>query len=134
MALNGLPHSLFCVLVLVGSFVGTAMAATASENPETVVVTYQVKADAEAALARVIAEHWRVARHMNLVRASPHIVLQGGDKQNRYIVEILTWRDGSIPDTAPDAITRLWQEMGKYVEARDGRPGIDFSPVIVLVP
>jgi hypothetical protein len=120
-------------LILVG-LVGTAMAATASEVPETVVVTYQVKADAEAALSRVIAEHWRVARHMNLVRASPHIVVQGGDTGKRYIVEILTWRDGSIPDTAPDAITRLWQEMSKYVEPRDGRPGIDFSPVTVLAP
>jgi hypothetical protein len=110
------------------------MRASASEIPETVVVTYQVKADAETALSRVIAEHWRIARHMNLVRASPHIVLQGGDKANRYIIEILTWRDGSIPDTAPDAITRLWQEMSKYVEPRGGRPGIDFSPVIVLAP
>jgi hypothetical protein len=123
---------LFRVLVLLGSFLGTAGASAASEVPETVVVTYQVKADAEAALSRVIAEHWRVARHMNLVRASPHIVLQGGDKGRRYIVEVLTWRDGSIPDNAPDAITRLWQEMSEYVEPRDGRPGIDLSPVIVL--
>ena len=33
-----------------------------------------------------------------------------------------------------DAIKRLWQQMSKYVEPRDGRPGIDFSSVTVLAP
>lgn len=131
------PRKLFAILIPVSFVFGAAAASAAPEAPEapeTVIVTYQVKADAEAALARVIAEQWRVARHMNLVRPSPHVVLQGGDKGKRYIVEVLTWRDGSIPDNAPNAITRLWQEMSKYVEPRDGRPGIDFSPVNVLMP
>jgi hypothetical protein len=100
--------------------------------PETVIVTYQVKRDEEAALTRVIAEHWRIAREMNLVLSTPHVVLEGGEQGKRYIVEVLTWRDGSIPDNAPDAITRLWQRMTLLVEPRDGHPGIDFSPVKVL--
>jgi hypothetical protein len=100
--------------------------------PETVMVTYQVKGDEEAALTRVIAEHWRIAREMKLVLSAQHVVLEGGDQGRRYIVEILTWRDGSIPDNAPDPITRLWQQMGRLVEPRDGHPGIDFSRVRIL--
>jgi hypothetical protein len=120
--------------VVVGCLTIPAAVSAASEVPETVMITYQVKAGAEAALSRVIAKHWRVAQHMNLVRSSPpHVVLQGGDEGRRYIVEVLTWRDGSIPDNAPDAITELWQEMSQYVVAREGHSGIDFSPVNVLM-
>ena len=130
---NARRRQLCSAMILVSFGLGAAAACAATEVPETVIVTYQVKADAETALAHVIAEQWRVARHMNLVRPSPHVVLQGGDKGKHYIVEVLTWRDGSIPDYAPDAITRLWQQMSRYVESRDGRPGIDFSPVNVLM-
>jgi hypothetical protein len=119
---------------LVACLLGTDATAATSDDPETVIVTYQVKADAEAALSRVIAEHWRVARHMHLVRPSPHIVVQGGERGKRYIVEVFTWRDGSIPDNAPDEITRLWQEMNALVESRDDHPGIDFSRVSILAP
>ena len=127
------PRSLFQSLILVGLLLCGAKATAAPEVPETVIITYQVKADAATALLQVIAKHWRVASSMHLVRSSPHVVVQGGDKAKRYIVEVLTWRDGSVPDNAPDAITRLWQEMSQYVETRDGRPGIDFSPVNVLM-
>lgn len=101
MVADARPRMLLRLGILVGLVLGAAAAPAASEVPETVVVTYQVKADAEAALFRVISEHWRVARHMNLIFPSPHIVLQGGDKGKRYIVEVLTWRDQSIPDNAP---------------------------------
>jgi hypothetical protein len=130
---NARPRIRLRLCILVGLVLGAAAASAASEVPETVVITYQVKADAEAALFRVISEHWRVARHMNLIFPSPHIVLQGGDKGKRYIVEVLTWRDQSIPDNAPQVITRLWQEMSPYVEPRNGRPGIDISPVNILM-
>ena len=123
----------FSVTALVACLVGAPVVSAAPEVPETVIVTYQVKPGAEAALSRVIAQHWHVAQHMHLVRSSPpHVVLQGGDEGRHYIVEILTWRDGSIPDNAPEAISELWREMGQYVVPRDGRPGIDFSPVNVV--
>lgn len=121
------------LLLVVGMLLCGATTTAAAEAPETVVITYQVKADAAADLLHVISEHWRVARQMHLVRPSPHVVVQGGDKGKGYIVEVLTWRDGSVPDNAPDAITRLWQEMTQFVEVRDGRPGIDISPVKVLM-
>jgi len=105
----------------------------AAGQAETVVITYQVKSGQEQALAAVIARHWTVARRLKLVRSTPpHVVLQGGSAGRRYIVEVLTWRDGSVPDAAPEQILGIWQQMEQLVEARDGRPGIDISAVQVL--
>jgi hypothetical protein len=111
-----------------------AAAPTSDDDPETVVVTYQVKYGEEAALIKVLAAHWKVARQLNLVLASPHLLLQGRDQGREYLMEIFTWRDSSIPDNAPDTITQLWQEMNQHVEARGGHPGIDFSHVHMLTP
>lgn len=95
-------------------------------------ITYQVKPGQEAALASVIARHWSEARRLNLVRRTPHLVLQSGTMNERYIVEVLTWRDATVPDYAPDEITRIWGEMRQLVEARGGRPAIDISSTTVL--
>lgn len=119
------------VVVLFISAVGAEAAPETRDVPETVLVTYQARPGADAALASVIEKHWNVARKMNLVLPH-HVVVRGGEEGKRYFVEIFTWRDGSIPDFAPDEITRLWSEMNRLVEDRDGRPGIDFSPVTVL--
>lgn len=127
-------RTLLLVPAVVACLLGTSAMAATADVPETVIVTYQVRADAEASLSHVIAEHWRVARHLHLVKSSPHIVVQGSENGKRFIVEVFTWRDGSIPDNAPDEITRLWQEMSSLVEPRDGHPGIDFSRVTLLAP
>ena len=116
------------------SMIVPADAAVPEDDPETVVVIYQVKPNDESALTKVIAQHWNVARRLNLVEASPHLLVQGKDQGKPYIMEIFTWRDSSIADNAPDEITRIWQEMAQLVEARQGHPGIDFSHVNILTP
>lgn len=130
---HGCLRSLLVALTLT-SCVGVGAAANAApEVPETVIITYQVKPGADAELSRAIAEHWRLAQHLNLVLTASHIVVKGGGQDSRYILEILTWRSSKTPDNAPDAITRLWTQMGQYVVSRDGRPGIDLAPVSVLM-
>jgi len=118
--------------LLVAAFIVRSADSQARDEPETVMVTYHVKPGQEAALASVIARHWSEARRLNLVHRMPHIVLQGGGMNERYIVEVLTWRDASAPDYAPDEITQIWGEMRELVESRSGRPGIDISPITVL--
>jgi hypothetical protein len=127
-------RSLFrpALVALLAFSLGTGVTFAASDELETVLVTYQVKADEEVALEQVIAEHWQVALRMKLVLPAPHVVVVGGDHGRRYIIEILTWRDGSIPDSAPDAITRLWERMNERVEPRDGHPGIDLAHVSLV--
>jgi hypothetical protein len=110
-----------------------AEAGSSGETPETVIVTYHAKRGSENELARVIARHWSVARRLNLVRNEPHVTLRGSEGSGAaYFVEILTWRDGSIPDNAPAAIRQLWDQMNALVESRDGKPGLDFTHVEIV--
>ncbi len=112
------------------------VAATAQphhDEPETVIVTLHAKAGAEGDLAAVVARHWETARRLNLVLDAPHLTMRGTENGSQpYIVEILTWRDASIPDAAPPAIQAIWAEMNRLVEPRGGRPGLDISEVSIL--
>ena len=48
-----------------------------------------------------------------------------------FMMEIFTWRDSSIPDNAPDEITRIGQQICQLVAA--AKPTrIDFPPVHIL--
>ena len=114
-------------------FLGASHAQQGGGKPETVMVTYRAKAGSEEDLARVIAKHWTVARDLKLVGGTTHVTLRGAEDGNKtYFVDIFTWRDASIPDAAPPAIQAIWAEMGKLVEARAGRPGIDIVEVTVV--
>ena len=103
-----------------------------AETPETVMVTLRARPGAEAELERVIARHWKTARAMKLVRETPHLTLRGTEDGNgTYFIEIFTWRDARIPDSAPAALRQIWDEMNRLVAARGGRPGLEFVPMSV---
>ena len=108
-----------------------------AEQPETVMVTLRAKPGSEAALADVIARHYETARKLDLLRdltaGTPHVTVRASDAADKtYFVEIFTWRDSAIPDSAPAAIQAIWREMNNLVEARGGRPGLEFAEVAVL--
>ena len=92
-----------------------AAAASAAE-PETVMITYRPMPGSEAKLRDVIADHWATATKLGLVNASPHVVVRNGST----LVEIFTWKDAAIPDNAPPEITKIWSEMMKVIEKKDG--------------
>lgn len=122
------------VIVVVALAAGAAPARSqaAAEQPETVLITLHAKAGAIDSLADVVARHYDTARRLNLLApAAPHLTLQAKDADNRpYLVEILTWRDASIPDAAPPDIQAIWKEMNSLVEPRSGRPGLDIVEVV----
>ena len=122
------------VVVIVALAAGAAPARSqpAGEQPETVLITLHAKAGAIDSLADVVAKHYETARRLNLLApAAPHLTLQAKDADNQaYLVEILTWRDGSIPDHAPADIQAIWKEMNALVEPRSGRPGLDIVEVV----
>jgi hypothetical protein len=101
----------------------------AADKPETVMLRLQSKAGSEDDLARVIARHWKTARDLKLVDDAPHVTVRGSENGKSYFVDIFTWRDASIPDSAPPAIQAIWAEMNKLVEARGGKPGIEIAEV-----
>ena len=123
------------VLTLSTLFLGLSVAQQSKDKPETVIVTYHAKPGSEAALASVIAKQWRTVRDLKLVREAPHVAVRGFEDGNKtYFVEILTWSDASIPDSAPAAIQAIWAEMNKLVEPRGGKSGIDIAEVSVFAP
>ena len=100
----------------------------ATATPETVVITLHSKKGSESALARVVARHWTTARRLNLVLDSPHITVRATEEGDRTsIIDIFTWRDGSIPDSPPPPIREIWREMSDLVESRGGRAGIEIA-------
>jgi hypothetical protein len=108
-------------------------AARAADVPETVLITFRPKPQAEQELADVIARHWKEARRLGLVLVTPHLTLRGRDGAGRVVLtEVLTWRDASVPDAAPAAILEIWKRMNELVEERDGRPGLALDTVTVL--
>jgi hypothetical protein len=121
------------VVVAVAVCVPNAVAGTpAADEPETVMITLRAKAGAEDELARVIARHWETVRRLKAVREdAPHLTLRATDAGNRpYFVEILTWRDASIPDAAPPEVQAIWKEMNALVEKRGASPGLEIVEVI----
>jgi len=106
--------------------------AIAADTPETVMITYQAKSGADAELARVIEKHWTTARQLKLV-LEPHLILRGVEDDGRvYFVDIFTWRDEKVPDSAPAAIQAIWAEMSAAVETRGGKPGIQIQRVSIV--
>ena len=109
------------------------LAQSPAAQPETVLVTLRAKPGAEAALQEVLARHWSMARALNLVRDEPHVTLRSAEQGNKTtFVDIFTWRDGDVPDHAPAAIRGIWDKMNSLVEARAGRPGLEFQAVSVV--
>jgi hypothetical protein len=98
-------------------------------KPETVLVKYHVKSGSEREMASLIERQWAAVRKLNMTFENPHVVVRGDEMGKSFFVEIFTWRDASLPDKAPAAVQEIWSAMNKIVEARDGRPGIDFAVV-----
>jgi hypothetical protein len=120
-------------LVALFSAAGPSFAQKKTDVPETVHVTYHVKAGSEAVFQQAIARQWALGRKMNLFNATPHVVVRSveeGDKP--YFIEILEWRDEDIPDHSPAELQAIWNEMRGLVESRQGRPGIDFVQVALV--
>jgi hypothetical protein len=102
-------------------------------GPETVLVTYRVKAGHEAEFQTVLARAWQIYRKEHLVRTEPHIIVQDTEDggKPRY-VEIFTWVSHAAPEHAPDAVKAIWQEEHSLCEARGGHSGIEGGEVQVL--
>lgn len=110
-----------------------SLAALQNADPETVHITFRPKAGREAALKRVIADHWATATKLGLVQPEPHVTVEMKDETGRpCFVDIFTWRDRDIPDNAPAAILVIWADMNRLTEARGGRPGLDIKEVTLL--
>jgi hypothetical protein len=111
----------------------TVFSAAQNSQPETVMITFHAKPGAEAGLAQIIERHWETVRRLKMVLDGPHFTLRGTESGNKtYFIEVLSWRDASVPDSAPAEILAIWKEMNDLVEPRGGQPGLDISEVSLL--
>jgi hypothetical protein len=125
-----IPSLCFAVVLLVPSFIFAQTNAEQKGTPETVLVTFQVRAGQEARLQRIISQAWATYVRLGMVRRDPHLLLKNTDeKGNTTIFEIFSWKDSSVPDNASPEVRKLWNEMEGLCEKRAERPGIDFKRV-----
>ena len=103
-----------------------------ADEPETVMITLHAKAGAEAELAQVIARHWDTARRLKMIRETPHLTLRSAEGAQTDFVEIMTWRDASVPDSAPAEIQKLWAQMNRLVEKRGSTSGLRIEQMSVV--
>lgn len=121
-----------CILLGFGTL-PLCLHAQKSDQPEPVMVILHAKAGEEKELEQVIAQHWASAVRLNLVFPAPHLTLREPEEGNKTsFVEIFTWREARAPDAAPEEITKLWDQMNRLVEARNGKPGLLFVPVSIV--
>jgi hypothetical protein len=107
---------------------------SAKADPETVLVTYHVRAGKEAEFQAVLSRAWEVYRTERFVFAKPHIIVrdtEGGGKPR--FVEIFTWVSRSIPEHAPESVKAIWKEEESLCEQRGGHYGIEPGEVELIL-
>lgn len=104
----------------------------AESDPETVLVTYHVKAGKADDLAKLIDRTSATYQRLGLVFDKPHLVMRGKEKGGIFMAEILPWKSHSAPDNAPKEVHALWDEMQKLCGPRGDRDGIEIPEVQVV--
>src|SRR5258705_11866848 len=117
---------------LAAMLVSSAVGGVRAETPETVMITFHAKAGAEAELAQVIARHWDTAQRLKMVRDTPHLTLRSAEGAQTDFVEIMTWRDASVPDSARPEIQKIWADMNRLVEKPGSVPGLSIVQMSVI--
>lgn len=104
-------------------------------NEHTNICTYRVKAGAREQFIALLRKHWPTLRAAGLATDTPALHFEaviGGDSRHdetgTTFVEIFSWSRPDAPDLAHNtpAIMAVWEPMGALVEARDGRPAMEF--------
>lgn len=91
--------------------------------------TYRVKEHKEQEFLSLLRDHCPTLRQLGLVTDEPSPVFRGNDESGKtFFVEILHWKssDGhKFAEQMPEVLA-IWEKMGQLVEARMGRPAMEF--------
>jgi hypothetical protein len=109
-------------------------------NEHTVICTYRVREDAREQFLQLLRRHWPTLRDAGLVTDTPAVHFEAvpspdpHDEQGPTFVEIFSWAGADSADLAhrmPEVMA-VWEPMGGLVEARGGRPPMEFPHFRVL--
>jgi len=104
-------------------------------NEYTNICTYRVKPGARDRFIELLRKHWPALRDAGLATAAPALHFEaevGGQSRHNEsgttFVEIFSWSRPDAPQLAHNtpAVMAVWEPMGALVEARDGRPAMEF--------
>jgi hypothetical protein len=98
----------------------------------TVMCTFRVKKGKERAFVGLLKKQRKVMRKLDLATAEPAKTYRGRDDTGRpFFVEIFSWKNEAAVGAAhrhPEVMA-VWGPMGRMVEARKGRPAMEFPHV-----
>ncbi len=110
-------------------FILLVATAAYADTPETVLVAYRPKEGNDAEMLRILKDEWATLTKLSLVTGG-HQLYRAEDAAGRpFFIEIFTWKGHEIPDHAPPEVRKIWAEMNAVVEARNGRPGLEFFEI-----
>ena len=92
---------------------------------ETVVCSYQVRADAEGEFVALLRRHWTTLHDLGFVTDDASTVLRKVGEPT--YIEIFTWVEGGFgrAHEHPDVLA-IWEPMEPLLEDRGGRPRWEF--------
>jgi hypothetical protein len=93
---------------------------------ETVICTYRVRSDQEAAFTELLGRHWDTLHDLGFVTDERATVFRSLAEPPTYI-EVFTWVEGGFGNAHehPDVLA-IWEPMEPLLEDRDGRPRWEF--------
>jgi hypothetical protein len=97
-----------------------------------VICTYRVKEGEEEHFVDLLRTHWPTLHKLGLATDEPAQVFRGKDESGKtYFVELFHWKDEKAPEIAHQhpGVMAVWEPMGMLVEARLGRPPMEFPHV-----
>jgi hypothetical protein len=103
-------------------------------NEHTNICTYRVKPGARDQFLELLRKHWPTLHKAGLATGTPAVHFEAVPSGSRHdesgttFVEIFSWSSAEAPNIAHSTpeIMAVWEPMGGLVEARDGRPAMEF--------
>ena len=104
---------------------------TARRGAEVVICTYRIKKGHERAFLKKLARHWPTLKRQGFATGRPPVIFRGVDDAKRtFFVELFTWKHGGAEHAHKDpSVMQIWESMGLHMEARLGRPAMEFPHV-----
>ena len=122
-----IASTFFSVLLLMVAGCSTLKpAADMGVDPETVLVTYHVKAGSEVEFEEALWQTWKIYQIGHLTTDQPHTVIRTTEDNGKLrYVEIFTWASHAVPDHAPQPVIAAWARLTALCENRDGHNGLE---------
>lgn len=115
--------------------VKTGKAPPAKDTPETVLVTYHVKAAMDVVFEHLLSQAWVTYRKEHLVLSEPHVIVRQPDiNGTSTYVEVFTWVSHAAPANASTNVQHIWAQEHGLCEPRGGQQPLGGGEVELIVP